>query len=126
MNPSNDILLSIINGEHISIEKRKSLAIGTNPVLKMDDFVSVLADELQKVDCYPPSQSCGGFLREGIVITKREGLFVCVSQRTSPSDPREICEKNETVFRNARDAARFYLKWELCLPGRIDGFVVES
>jgi hypothetical protein len=35
-----------------------------------------------------------------------------------------LAQTTERVFSNARDAARHFLKWDLLLPGDLDGWKV--
>lgn len=63
---------------------------------------------------------------EGIVIQKMSpSRFICHGRRASVYDPRTIAEESKNEFSSAKDAAEFYLKWELNLPGTLDGWPVE-
>ena len=63
---------------------------------------------------------------EGTVVQRiSPSQFVCYSRRPSVYDLRAVAEESHTEFSSAREAADFYLKWELNLPGRLDSWPVE-
>jgi len=37
-----------------------------------------------------------------------------------------LAEQTEKVFSSSQDAARYYLKWDLNLPGDLDGWTVVA
>jgi hypothetical protein len=44
--------------------------------------------------------------------------------RAHPIKPHLLAESTERVFSSAEDVARYYLKWDLHLPGDLDGWKV--
>jgi galactose-1-phosphate uridylyltransferase len=50
--------------------------------------------------------------------------YVYRSVRAHPIQPYLLAESNERVFSSPQEAARHYLKWELHLPGDLDGWKV--
>jgi len=52
------------------------------------------------------------------------GQFVYHSQRGYAHDPFTMAESSKRTFSNAKEAAHYYLKWPLHLPGDLDGWEV--
>lgn len=50
--------------------------------------------------------------------------YVYRAARAHPVQPHVLAESTERVFSSAEEAARFYLKWDLHLPGGLDGWTV--
>src|SRR5262249_8184106 len=60
----------------------------------------------------------------GVIERQSSSRYVYRAQRHHPTRPDILAEQTETVFSSAEDAARHYLKWDLNLPGKLDGWVV--
>lgn len=120
-----DMLTYLLKGGHLNVEERKTLGLWPAEALKYNDILEHLTNVLEIVDCFPEISQENCKVREGIYIhRKASGKFVCYSQRSSVYDSNVIAEKTETDFLTAKEAASFYLKWELHLPGRLDGWPV--
>ena len=121
------IIHRLLLGEHIYPQERERLGITRMTRIRFDDLVQFLAEEICRVDRFPPETEDNlSPLYEGMIIAKvAKNRFVCTSKRTLADNPNVIAEQSETVFSTAEDAARFFLKWDFCLPGRLDGIVVE-
>ena len=121
------IIFRLLLGEHISSPERKELGITPETRIKLKDLVQFLAVEICKTKRFPPETEDNlSPMYEGIIIVKiSESKFVCLSKRAWADNPNVIAEQTETVFNNAKDAAKFFLQWDCCLPGRLDGIVVE-
>lgn len=125
MQIDDDILLFLVKGGHLSPVNRKDMGICEDSIILQDELIAVIEKELLKAGRFPENDSpSGGFPKEGMNISRRGDLYVCVSQRTSPINPSCIVQKSERSFKTAKEAATFYLTWELCLPGRLDGITV--
>jgi hypothetical protein len=124
-----EVLTRLLKGDHLNVDQRKALGLWPCETLKYDEVVEHLSRILESEEWFPqrPSQSIPGtVIREGIYIRRHgETRFACIAQRASPGAPSVLADKTETVFDSARSAAEFYLKWELNLPGRLDGWPVE-
>jgi hypothetical protein len=59
-------------------------------------------------------------------VIERQGndRYVYRAARAHPGDPYVLAESIERVFSSAGHAARYYLKWDLHLPGDLDGWKV--
>jgi hypothetical protein len=124
-----DVLTFLLKGGHLNVEERKKLGLWPTETLKYNDILEHLTSVLEKVDLFPDfsqeNKNNNFNVREGIIIQRKSSdKFVCYSQRSSVSDSNIIAEKTETEFSTAKEAASFYLKWELHLPGRLDSWPV--
>jgi hypothetical protein len=124
-----DMIRRLLNGEHLSSENRRKLGIDSSTVLKYEDLILALASILKTTDSFPErdgGENISCYIYEGITIRRLSpDLFVCLCQRASPSDPSVLAERCEKRFSTAEAAADFFLKWDLCLPGRLDGIEVK-
>ncbi|HOX03246.1 MAG TPA: hypothetical protein P5555_13335 [Candidatus Paceibacterota bacterium] len=125
-----EILTRLLSGEHFNAEERKAIGLWPPETLLYRDVVEHLAMVLKSREWFPQSPEAsprGSAVREGIYVHREmPDRFVCIAQRSRADDPTVMAESTETVFRSPRDAAEYYLKWELNLPGRLDGWPVAS
>jgi hypothetical protein len=123
-----EILTHLLKGGHLSVEERKKLGLWPNETLRFDDIVGHLARILENEEWFPRKlleHKVGDPVKEGIFIQRQaKNKFACYAQRSSIQDVNIVAERTETVFSSAKDAAAFYLKWELRLPGRLDSWPV--
>ena len=122
------ILHRLLLGEHILPHERDLLGITSKTNIKIEDLVLVLAGELTRTDRFPPAskeESLSPFY-DGVVINKEpKGKYVCTVKRPLADNPTIISEKTEFYFDNAKDAAEYFIKWDLFLPGKLDGILVQ-
>jgi hypothetical protein len=122
------ILTRLLAGGHLNVEERKALGLWPPETLRYSEVVEHLATVLESQQWFPqpPDASEGrSAIREGIYVHREApNRFVCIAQRTRADNLSTLAEKTETVFRSSRAAAEYYLKWELNLPGRLDGWPV--
>ena len=120
-----DVILKLLSGEHVYPDERRRLGISKDTVLYYEELVEVLADELRATGCFPLGvEKVILETREGIYIIKTERGYECRMKRYSPSNSSIVVKEKKITFVEPKDAARFYLKWELNLPGRLDGIEV--
>jgi len=50
--------------------------------------------------------------------------YVFRSSRAHPTHPHAVAQTAEHIFTTAQDAARYFLTWDLQLPGDLDGWKV--
>jgi hypothetical protein len=124
-----DVLTFLLRGGHLNVEERKKQGLWPNEKLRFSEVLDHLANVIQNEDWFPrnlPDHKPGDLVYEGTVIQRvSPSRFICHSRRPSVYDLRAIAEDSRKEFRNARDAAEFYLKWEFNLPGRLDSWIVE-
>lgn len=122
------ILTYLLKGGHLNVEERKKLELWPNETLVYENILEHLIGIIEREEWFPRNLSednDGSCIKEGIIIHNRgHNKFICHSIRTSMTDIDKIAEKSEIEFNNARDAAIYYLKWELHLPGRLDSWPV--
>ena len=124
-----DILTFLLRGGIMNVEERKTKGLWPNERLSYSEVIDHLVNVIQREEWFPrkmPHHISGDLVYEGTVIQRTSpSLFVCHSRRPSVYDLYSIAEESQKQFSNAKDAAEFYLKWELNLPGRLDGWVVD-
>lgn len=124
-----DILTFLLRGEILNAAERKAKGLWPNETLRYSEVLDHLASVIQREEWFPrrmPDHKPGDLVYEGTVIQRiSPSRFVCHSRRPSVYDLRSVAEDSQKQFGNAKDAAEFYLKWELNLPGRLDGWIVD-
>jgi hypothetical protein len=124
-----DILTFLLRGGHLNVEERQAKGIWPNERLRYSEVLDHLASVIQSEEWFPrkmPDHKPGDLVYEGTVIQKvTPSQFICHSRRPSVYDLRTLAEQSEKEFSKAKDAAEFYLKWELNLPGRLDSWIVK-
>ena len=123
-----EILTRLLKGEHVNVDERKALGLWPCEALQYNEVATHLSKILESESWFPqpvPTAGGGAPIHEGIYIQRQgENRFVCIAQRTLANNPSALAEKTERVFESSREAADFYMKWELNLPGRLDGWPV--
>ena len=124
-----DILTFLLRGGHLNVEERKETGLWPNERLLYSEVLDHLASVIQTEEWFPsrmPDHKPGELVYEGTVIQKvSPSRFICHSRRPSVYDLCVLAEESKKQFSRAKDAAEFYLKWELNLPGRLDSWIVE-
>jgi hypothetical protein len=123
-----DILTELLAGRHFTIEERARLGLLPLEVLRYAEVRRHLAAVICEREWFPCAYTpheAGEAVDEHIVIERRGAhRFVCHARRAHPTVPAVLAEEVHRRFFSARRAAGFYLKWELHLPGRLDGWEV--
>ena len=121
-----DCLLRLLLGEHIYPDERQRLGITIHTVIQYNELVRILANELNETGVFPPKVDLATLdVREGMYIVKTDGEYECRMRRYSPSNPNLMVDAKTITFTDVREVVDFYLKWELCLPGHLDGIEVR-
>jgi hypothetical protein len=107
---------------------RVSPGLWPHPPLSLSEVLTHLTKLLDQHRWFPrewEQHREGGVVREGGTV-ERQGpdRYVYRAARAHPIQPRMLAQTTERVFSNARDAARHFLKWDLLLPGDLDGWKV--
>jgi hypothetical protein len=100
-----------------------------HPPLSFAAVANYLATVLEQNEVWFPYQweahREGQPVREGGTIERQNNhRYVYRSAAAHPVSPTILHRVIETVFSNAHDAALHYLKWDLHLPGDLDGWKV--
>lgn len=124
-----DLLTMLLRGGHLNVEERKAKGLWPSETLLYSEVLDHLVAIIQQEEWFPrrmPEHKPGELVYEGTVIQRLSPtLFVCHSRRPSVYDLLTIAEESHKEFMQAKDAAEFYLKWELNLPGRLDSWPVK-
>ena len=123
-----ETLTFLLRAGHLSMTERIERNIWPHDPLKYSAVVQHLANVIQREKWFPcewqpaiPNQP----IREGVVIERKARyLFIYHSQRHSPINPYSLAGEIHKVFFSSRSVAKFYLKWDLGLPGDLDGWKV--
>jgi len=123
-----ETLMLLLKGGHLNMPERVARGVWPHAALSFDDLADFLAKILEKEVWFPyqwePHQA-GQAVREGGTIEKQgRHRYVYRNSASVPTAPATVGRSVEKVFRNPRDAAIHYLKWDLHLPGDLDGWKV--
>jgi hypothetical protein len=122
------LLERLLRGGHVDMEERISLGAWPHPPLKLDELIDVVASLIDRDAVFPrpwePAVPGQPVHEGGVVIREKPKRYVYRTQRHHPMNPTLLAETAETVFRSAHAAAKHYLKWDLGLPGTLDGWKV--
>ena len=123
-----DILTMLLRGGHLNVEERKAKGLWPNEKLRYSEVLDHLEAIIRKEEWFPremPNHKDGDLVYEGTVIQRVSPTkYVCHSRRPSVYDLTSVAEHTQKEFCEAKDAAEFYLKWELNLPGTLDSWPV--
>ncbi len=124
-----ETLLLLLKGGHLDMHDRIARGAWPHPSLTFDAVASYLATVLEKNDGWFPHRweprRPGQPVREGGTIERQgKSRYVYRSSAATPGNPTILNRSVETVFSSARDAAVHYMKWDLNLPGDLDGWKV--
>ena len=123
-------LTALLRGEHLDMPERIKRGAWPHSSLKLSDLVTHLAKVLESERWFPREwkrSNPGESIWEGGVIERQSpSCYVYRVQRHQSINPLVLAQQTEKVFFSSRDAARYYLKWDLNLPGDLDGWTVVA
>jgi len=124
-----ETLLFLLKGGHLSMPDRIARGAWPHPPLSFAAVANYLATVPEQNEVWFPYQwephREGQPGREGGTIERQNNhQYVYRSAAAYPVSPTILHRVVETVFSNAHDAALHYLKWDLHLPGELDGWKV--
>lgn len=120
-----ETLTVLLQGGHINMPERIARGLWPHPPLSLSEVLPHLIRLLNQHKWFPrewkPHRE-GEPVHEGGTV-ERQGLdrYVYRAARPHPIQRHVVAESTERVFSSAEDAARFYLRWDLKLPGDLDG-----
>jgi hypothetical protein len=123
-----ELLDILLRSAHISMPERIARGPWPHPPLRFSEVLAHLTKLLEEHRWFPrewqPHRE-GEPVNEGGTI-ERQGSerYVYRATRAHPIQPCTLADSTERVFSNAEDAARYFLKWDLQLPGDLDGWKV--
>ena len=99
-----------------------------HPPLKLNALARHVVRLVKKEGAFPypfAAHVSGEPVAEGGVIERRGPLwYVYRSQRPYATDPFTVAEVSRRTFFSPMAAAKWYLRWDLYLPGDLDGWKV--
>jgi hypothetical protein len=121
-------LTMLLRGEHVSMPGRIERGMWPHPPLSFSEVLAQLTRLLHEHRWFPREWQLhreGEPVQEGGTI-ERQGpdRYVYRAVRADPVRPNVVADSVEGVFSSVEDAARYYLKWDLHLPGDLDGWKV--
>jgi hypothetical protein len=121
-------IILLLRGGHLDMSERLARGIWPHPPLQFDEVVRILTEHLRDHGAFPDSKlatSKDHPVHEGGEIRRlASGQYIYECRAPNPLNPRKVAQTVEVVFANAEGAARCYLKWDLHLPGDLDGWKV--
>ena len=123
-----ETLLFLLKCRHMNIPDRISRGLWSHPPIPFKECVDAIVAHLAVNEWFPHEWHKpipGGPVADSVTIQKvGDDRFLCRLQRSHPTAYWVLAEASETSFDNAEDAARYYLKWGMMLPGDLDGWKV--
>ena len=121
-------LTFLLGGGHYDVPTRIARGIWPHPPLRFDDLVAHLVRLISERRWFPyefiPHQPGKAVDEFGVLERVAENRFVYHAEGAFPLDPRSLARSVHKTFSSAEDAARYYLKWSLHLPGDLDSWRV--
>ncbi len=123
-----ETLTLLLRQGHLDMKTRIERGIWPHPPLKYDDVLQHLIKVIEKETWFPriwEAAVTGKAVKEGGVIERQSpNKYIYHSQRHLASNPYILAEEGHTEFDTAEAIAKHYLKWDLHLPGDLDGWEV--
>ncbi|WP_152971831.1 hypothetical protein [Desulfatitalea tepidiphila] len=117
-----DTLTFLLKGGHMNVPDRVAKGIWPHPPLNYNEVRAHLVSLITQTEWFPCDLSKG---KEGVVIQNTGKNYICHILHYSAFGAPIVSEKREKAFKKPEDAADFYLKWDLYLPGDLDSWKVE-
>jgi hypothetical protein len=126
---NNETLLFLLKGGHLSMAERLTRGVWPHPPLSFGAVAIFLAKTLEQGERWFPYEwephRPGQIVREGGTIERQgENRYVYRNASAQAASPTTLNRFNETEFSDPLDAAVHYLRWDLHLPGDLDGWKV--
>lgn len=123
-----ETLTFLLRGGHINMPDRLSRGLWPHAPLSFSEVFDHLSMLLEANKWFPREWRPH---REGNPVDERatierldDGRYVYRQARAYPVQPCNLAESTERFFHSAQDAARYFLRWDLHLPGDLDGWKV--
>lgn len=117
----------LLRGGHLSMSARIEKGLWPHPPLKYSDVLDCLIRTIETETWFPYEWKpvAGELIYEGGIIERiSSSEYIYSICRHSPINPRLLAEQTKKVFTYPKEVAEYYLKWDLHLPGDLDGWQV--
>ncbi len=125
-----ETLTFLLRGGHLNMPERIKRGLWPHPPLKFSEIVRHLVKVLESEKCFPrewkPAVPGESVFEGGVIECQSLSKYVYRTQRHHPINPNVLAEQTEMIFALSEEALRFYLKWDLNLPGDLDGWKVVA
>ncbi len=123
-----ETLTLLLRGGHVTLAERTARGLWPHPPLRFRDLVRRVPGLVRREGSFPRpwrEHTPGEPVDEHGVIERRGPLrYVYRARRHRADDPFAVAEEAELTFLLASRAVRHYLRWDLRLPGDLDGWTV--
>lgn len=123
-----EILTRLLKGEHFNVEQRKELGLWPSETLNYADVLKHLSSILVRQEWFPfglERNDSNETIYEGIIIHREsDDCYRCYAKHALATDPTIKSEESEVIYKTPMEAAEYYLRWALNLPGSLDGWPV--
>jgi hypothetical protein len=107
-----------------------SAAYGPHCPIKLSDVVRHLARVLESEKWFPrewkPAVPGESVWEGGVIERQSPSRYIYRSQRHHRINPNILSDQTKKIFTSSEAAAHFYLRWDLNLPGDLDGWTVVA
>ena len=123
-----DTLTYLLRGGHINMPDRIDRGLWPHPPIKYSDIVRHLVRIIESEKWFPrewtPAVPGETVWEGGVIERKSRWQYIYRTQRHHPLNPRLLAEEYRKIFFTAKGVAKHYLKWDLHLPGKLDGWLI--
>ena len=123
-----ETLTFLLGAGRLSMSDRIERGLWPHPPLKLSELVRHLSGVIESEKWFPrpwePAVPGQPVWEGGVIERVSPTRYIYRNQRHHPTNPSVLAEQTEKGFTSSKKAAAHYLKWDLHLPGDLDGWQV--
>jgi hypothetical protein len=123
-----ETLTYLLRGGHVNMPDRLARGLWPHLPLTFSEVLTHLTKLIEQNTWFPREWQAhheGESVNESATIERQApDRYVYRAARSHPVQSYALAESTERVFSSPQEVARHYLKWELHLPGDLDGWKV--